>query len=121
MAPAAARFARIGNDRARSLAGRTGRLHAEDAGRLHDLTALDGVHARHEAEAFVVRFGDEDGEPLALEREGQEVLVPTGHEALQVGDLLALAGTHEAVEAARALLAPPPAASLQEHGAAGAP
>jgi CPA2 family monovalent cation:H+ antiporter-2 len=59
---------------------------------------------------------------LALQREGQEVLVPTGHEALQVGDLLALAGTHEAVEAARALLASPPAAPppLREQSAAGA-
>ncbi|HZI09480.1 MAG TPA: TrkA C-terminal domain-containing protein, partial [Myxococcus sp.] len=46
---------------------------------------------------------------LALTRPGQDVLVPTGHEALQVGDLLALAGTHEAVDAARALLAMPPA------------
>jgi CPA2 family monovalent cation:H+ antiporter-2 len=45
---------------------------------------------------------------LALTRPGQDVLVPTGHEALQVGDLLALAGTHEAVAAARTMLAPPP-------------
>ena len=41
---------------------------------------------------------------LAIARGGQGVLVPTGHEQLQVDDVLALAGTQEAVEAARALL-----------------
>ncbi len=44
---------------------------------------------------------------LALTREGHDVLVPTGHEALRVGDRLALAGTHEAIDAARSMLAPP--------------
>ena len=41
---------------------------------------------------------------LAIARAGEEVLVPTGHELLRVDDVLALAGTGEAVEAARALL-----------------
>jgi len=41
---------------------------------------------------------------LAIARAGEEVLVPTGHEILRVDDVLALAGTGEAVEAARALL-----------------
>jgi len=41
---------------------------------------------------------------LAIARAGEEVLVPTGHEVLRVDDVLALAGTGEAVEAARALL-----------------
>ncbi|TMA98930.1 MAG: hypothetical protein E6J64_22735, partial [Deltaproteobacteria bacterium] len=41
---------------------------------------------------------------LAIARAGEEVLVPTGHELLRVDDVLALAGTAEAVEAARALL-----------------
>ena len=45
---------------------------------------------------------------LALTHGGVgDVLVPTGHETLQAGDLLALAGTQAAVEAARALLAAP--------------
>jgi hypothetical protein len=37
-------------------------------------------------------------------RGGEHVLVPTGHEQLHVDDVLALAGTREAVEAAGALL-----------------
>ena len=41
---------------------------------------------------------------LAIARAAEEVLVPTGHEVLRVDDVLALAGTGEAVEAARALL-----------------
>jgi CPA2 family monovalent cation:H+ antiporter-2 len=41
---------------------------------------------------------------LAIARGDEGVLVPTGHEALQVNDVLALAGTREAVEAARELL-----------------
>ena len=41
---------------------------------------------------------------LAIARGGEGVLVPTGHEALQVNDVLALAGTREAVAAARELL-----------------
>ena len=42
---------------------------------------------------------------LAIARGGEEVLVPTGHEELRAHDVLALAGTDEAVLAARALLA----------------
>jgi len=41
---------------------------------------------------------------LAISRGAEGVLVPTGQEALQVDDVLALAGTREAVDAARALL-----------------
>jgi CPA2 family monovalent cation:H+ antiporter-2 len=41
---------------------------------------------------------------LAISREGEGVLVPTGHEQLRVDDVLALAGTQEAVDAARAML-----------------
>jgi CPA2 family monovalent cation:H+ antiporter-2 len=42
---------------------------------------------------------------LAISRGADGVLVPTGHEELRAEDVLALAGTHEAVEAARRLLA----------------
>jgi CPA2 family monovalent cation:H+ antiporter-2 len=35
-----------------------------------------------------------------------ELRVPNGHELLRVGDLLALAGSHEAINAARSLLVP---------------
>jgi CPA2 family monovalent cation:H+ antiporter-2 len=44
---------------------------------------------------------------LAIQRGEESVLVPAGHERLQAGDVLAVAGTHEAVEAARALLSLP--------------
>jgi len=44
---------------------------------------------------------------LAIQRGDESVLVPTAQEVLQVGDILALAGTHEAIEAAKALLATP--------------
>jgi CPA2 family monovalent cation:H+ antiporter-2 len=39
--------------------------------------------------------------------QGPEPRLPTGREVLAAGDVLALAGTQEAVDAARALLAPP--------------
>jgi CPA2 family monovalent cation:H+ antiporter-2 len=41
---------------------------------------------------------------LAIQRGDESVLVPSGHERLQAGDILAVAGTHDAVEAARSLL-----------------
>ncbi len=41
---------------------------------------------------------------LAIARGGEGVLVPTGHEELRADDVLALAGTHEAVAAAKELL-----------------
>jgi CPA2 family monovalent cation:H+ antiporter-2 len=42
---------------------------------------------------------------LAIRRGDDAVLVPSGHERLMIGDRLAVAGTREAVEAARNLLA----------------
>jgi CPA2 family monovalent cation:H+ antiporter-2 len=36
-----------------------------------------------------------------------ELKVPNGHELLRVGDVLAVAGSHEAINAARAILVPP--------------
>ncbi len=45
---------------------------------------------------------------LAIARDPERVLVPTGHEELRVDDVLALAGTHEAVDAARAILSGQP-------------
>ena len=41
---------------------------------------------------------------IAISRGDDVVLVPDGHEALRLGDVLALAGTSDAIEAARALL-----------------
>jgi CPA2 family monovalent cation:H+ antiporter-2 len=41
---------------------------------------------------------------LAIQRGEEQVVVPTAHEALRAGDVLALAGTHEAIAAARAVL-----------------
>jgi monovalent cation:H+ antiporter-2, CPA2 family len=42
---------------------------------------------------------------LAIQRGEKAVLVPAGHERLQAGDVLAVAGTQEALEAAKVLLA----------------
>ncbi len=42
---------------------------------------------------------------LVITRGGQGIVVPTAEEVLRAGDVLALAGTHEAIDAARALLA----------------
>jgi len=42
---------------------------------------------------------------LAIRRGDKSVLVPSGHERLQAGDVLAVAGTHEAVASAKELLA----------------
>ncbi|MBU8894614.1 potassium transporter [Corallococcus sp. H22C18031201] len=41
---------------------------------------------------------------LAIRRGDADVLVPTAQEVLRAGDVLALAGTHEAIDAARAVL-----------------
>jgi CPA2 family monovalent cation:H+ antiporter-2 len=41
---------------------------------------------------------------LAIKRGEEQVVVPTAHEPLRAGDVLALAGTHEAIDAARAVL-----------------
>jgi CPA2 family monovalent cation:H+ antiporter-2 len=42
---------------------------------------------------------------LAIRRNDESVLVPSGHDRLQAGDVLALAGTEDAVTAAKELLA----------------
>lgn len=44
---------------------------------------------------------------LAIRRGAAGVVTPSGHEALEAGDLLALSGTDEAIEAARRLLEQP--------------
>lgn len=48
---------------------------------------------------------------VAIVRDGQEILAPSGAATLQAGDLLALSGSHEAVEAAQELLAAKAAAT----------
>ncbi|WP_224372220.1 cation:proton antiporter domain-containing protein [Hyalangium versicolor] len=45
---------------------------------------------------------------LAIHREGGDLSIPTAWEVLKPGDVLALAGTHAAVEAAKGLLMPAP-------------
>jgi CPA2 family monovalent cation:H+ antiporter-2 len=48
---------------------------------------------------------------LAITRQGEPVMIPTGHEVLRDGDVLAIAGSHEAIAAAVELLRserPPP-------------
>jgi CPA2 family monovalent cation:H+ antiporter-2 len=44
---------------------------------------------------------------LAIQRGEGEAVVPTAQEVLRVGDVLALAGTHEAIDSARAVLETP--------------
>jgi CPA2 family monovalent cation:H+ antiporter-2 len=41
---------------------------------------------------------------LAITRQGEPVMIPTGHEVLRDGDVLAIAGSHEAIAAAVELL-----------------
>jgi len=43
---------------------------------------------------------------LAISRSGESIAVPGAGERLQGGDVLALAGTHEAIEVALTLLRP---------------
>ena len=45
---------------------------------------------------------------LAITRTEGGVLVPAAHELLRAGDVLAVAGTHDAIEAAKAALSPSP-------------
>jgi monovalent cation:H+ antiporter-2, CPA2 family len=47
---------------------------------------------------------------LAIRRGEEAVIVPSGHERLREGDVLAVAGSHDAIKAARELLAEPEAA-----------
>jgi CPA2 family monovalent cation:H+ antiporter-2 len=53
---------------------------------------------------------------LAISRHGESVMIPSGHDVLRPGDVLALCGTREAVDAARELLSVsgPPAAGRGE-------
>jgi CPA2 family monovalent cation:H+ antiporter-2 len=50
---------------------------------------------------------------LAIVRRDQQVLMPSGHETLHDGDVLAVVGSHEAVENARSLIASGATASPQ--------
>lgn len=52
---------------------------------------------------------------LAIARGEDGVIVPTGHEVLEEGDILALAGSREAVEAATELLLKPAENGTEPH------
>ncbi|ATB31353.1 cation:proton antiporter [Melittangium boletus] len=52
---------------------------------------------------------------LAIRRGEDKVVVPTADEQLQAGDVLALAGTHEAIDSARAVLSGTPPPEHPEH------
>ena len=54
---------------------------------------------------------------IAISRGTDVVLVPDGHEVLKAGDVLALAGTREAIDAAKQLLARGESAALDLEGA----
>jgi CPA2 family monovalent cation:H+ antiporter-2 len=51
---------------------------------------------------------------LAIQRGADGLLVPTATDVLRSGDVLALAGTHDAVDAARRLLSSSVLATLDE-------
>ena len=44
---------------------------------------------------------------LAIIRQGEQVLVPSGHDRVLAGDLLAVAGSEDAIAAAREAIAAP--------------
>src|SRR5512140_1602462 len=98
-------------------------------GAVGDRSALGGRHPEEEVHLVVpglgspVRVRIDPGSPavgrtlaelnlrgttgatvLAILRGGDRILVPTGHEQLHEGDVLALAGTHECIGAARGLI-----------------
>jgi CPA2 family monovalent cation:H+ antiporter-2 len=56
---------------------------------------------------------------LAITRDGQPILIPTGREVLKIGDVIAIAGSYEAIESAKRLLegdAPPDSGPLANQG-----
>jgi CPA2 family monovalent cation:H+ antiporter-2 len=97
-----------------------GTAHREALPQLRDLLPGlgDPVPLRLPAESYAVgrTLADLDlrgltgATVLAIVRDGASVTVPTGDETLRAGDILALAGLPQAIEAARALLlaGPPP-------------
>jgi monovalent cation:H+ antiporter-2, CPA2 family len=56
---------------------------------------------------------------LAIHRGGEDIPLPTAEEVLKAGDVLAVAGTQAAVEAAKGLLMPAPASEAQGQGGSG--
>jgi CPA2 family monovalent cation:H+ antiporter-2 len=95
--------------------GKEGRSLLEDANQL--LTGLGspvpvevqpGTLAEGKTLAQIELRGLTGATVLAIQRGDESVLVPSGHERLEAGDVLAIAGTHDAVEAARAHLSSRP-------------
>jgi CPA2 family monovalent cation:H+ antiporter-2 len=64
----------------------------------------DGSPALDQTLADLNLRGSTGATVLAIHRDNGEVLLPTGRERLRSGDVLVLAGTHEAIDAARARL-----------------
>ncbi|MBA3658102.1 MAG: cation:proton antiporter [Gemmatimonadales bacterium] len=58
---------------------------------------------------------------LVIVRDGESVVLPVGREILRAGDVLALAGTHEAVERAREVLAAGPPSTQRTVAGHGTP
>ena len=56
---------------------------------------------------------------VAIYRGGGDVVLPTGRETLELGDVLAVAGTANAVQQARALLATGPGDSMDRGASSG--
>ena len=64
----------------------------------------DGSPAQEQTLADLNLRGSTGATVLAIHRDNGEVLLPTGRERLRSGDVLVLAGTHEAIDAAKARL-----------------
>jgi CPA2 family monovalent cation:H+ antiporter-2 len=51
--------------------------------------------------------GETGATVLAIVRQGEQVLVPSGHDRVRAGDVLAVAGSEDAIAAAREVIARP--------------
>ena len=73
-------------------------------GDLKPIPIADQSPARGKTLAELNLRGRTGASVVAIRRGENSILVPTGREALKAGDVLALAGTHEAIERARSVL-----------------
>jgi len=67
----------------------------------------DGSRAVGRSLALLNLRGVTGATVIAIQRDGGGVMIPSAAEVLRAGDVLAVAGAHEAVAAARAMLCPP--------------
>ena len=85
------------------------------------LRLKDGDHAVGKTLAELNLRGLTAATVLAILRDGKGVLIPTGKETLRADDVLALAGAHPAIDAARSLLLSGQSAIVAASDSAGDP